>query len=268
MDRHPGAIPDAGQPVDTGAMGTWARRWWRDARYLLVGAGLGAAGYGLLVLTVLTAGLSLLGVGLPLLIRTVGATRGLADRQRRRVAEPVASPYPPMPPTTAGKVATIARTPATWRDLGWLALPTQLVLALVEVALCLGALQGLLVPLLWLVLPGGGVDYNGIKVDSRGTSLIGRFNGLLLAVFAAVSPPALVRRGPGHRLAAGPDHLPPSDDDHRHVLAVLTHLGPNATAKPMPHRPPTAPRAGLDEPAGLPARGRMTAGLRRMTTGA
>ena len=136
------ARTSAMDPRSPGARRSWAG----DMGDLLVGGVIGGAGYGLLALVVVAAALSLLGgLGLPLLVRAVELTQALADVQRRRIGEPV-GPYPPLPSALLPKVRTIRRTPATWRDLVWLALPVQVLFALLVTGLFIGGLS-------WLVLP-------------------------------------------------------------------------------------------------------------------
>lgn len=57
------------------------RRAWRELERLAVAAGLACLGIVCFLATLLTAGLSLIGVGLPLLDRTLAGTRELLDRQ-------------------------------------------------------------------------------------------------------------------------------------------------------------------------------------------
>ncbi|MER7474529.1 sensor domain-containing protein, partial [Micromonospora sp. NPDC000018] len=64
---------------------SWGRRAWRELCHLAVGLGTASVGIVLAVATVAAAGLSLVGVGLPLLDRVIPGTRALLDRQRRRV---------------------------------------------------------------------------------------------------------------------------------------------------------------------------------------
>ncbi|OLB74485.1 MAG: hypothetical protein AUI14_23390 [Actinobacteria bacterium 13_2_20CM_2_71_6] len=169
------------------------RRWCNDVRYLLIGGALGAAGYGLLVLTLAAMALSLVGgLGLPAFVRTVELTRTLTDIQRRRIDKPVGSPYPPMPSTLTGKVRTILRTPATWRDLVWLVLPAQITLALLSVGLFLSGLEGILMPLLWAVLPVDHVEYDGIPIPDVRTALLVVPVGILVAVLAYRAPRAFI----------------------------------------------------------------------------
>ncbi|WP_229399836.1 hypothetical protein [Micromonospora okii] len=70
------------------------RRAWRELSQSAVAAGLAWMGLVSFLANLVTAGLSLLGVGLPLLDRTLSGTRMLLDHQRSRVpGPPVRSPY-------------------------------------------------------------------------------------------------------------------------------------------------------------------------------
>ena len=175
-------------------MSGWARQWLRDMGHLLVSGAMGLAGYGLLALTVAAAALSLVGgLGLPALVRVVELTRRLTDAQRRRLDPTVGSPYPPIPPTLLGKVRTILRTSATWRDLLWITLPIQLSLALIAVSLVSEGLEGTLMPLVRAVLPAEEIEYNSIAIpDLRAAFLIVPI-GIVLILLAIPAPRLLVR---------------------------------------------------------------------------
>jgi signal transduction histidine kinase len=173
-------------------MGGAARRWYGDVRHLAIGGLIGLACPVLWTLTLAAAALSLVGVGLPALVWAVQLTRRLADVQRRRFREQVPSPYPPMPSTLRGKLRTIVRTSATWRDLVWLALPAQLGFALIVLALCSEGLEALVMPLLWLGLPPEEMSFNGIAVPDLRTALMFVPVGVGLLLLALPTPRALV----------------------------------------------------------------------------
>lgn len=166
------------------------RQWVRDVRHLLAGLLLDVAGLGVLVLVVVTTVLAVLPPVRRGLVHAVGLQRRLADHQRRRVRTPVPSPYLPLRGAT--DVRTLARDPATWRDVVWLVLPTQAWLALLTVLLTLTALQGLLLPAVHLVAPDSGIVYNGVPVTSLGASLLGVPIGVGVGVLAALAPQAFL----------------------------------------------------------------------------
>ncbi|MER5338040.1 sensor domain-containing protein [Micromonospora sp. NPDC002717] len=171
------------------------RRAWRDLHQLAVGAGLAGAGIGLALATLLTAGLSLLGVGLPLLDRTLAGTRTLLDRQRRRVpGPPVRSPYRPVTGGLAARLRTAAGDPATYRDLAFLfahfcLAPVAVVLA---VGLWLGVAQGLALPLIHTVAPGAIDNFLGLPIDSLRNAALAVVLALLVGVGAYWLPRGLL----------------------------------------------------------------------------
>ncbi|MFG3419629.1 sensor histidine kinase [Micromonospora sp. NPDC047730] len=171
------------------------RRAWREIHQLAVAAGLAGAGIGFALATLLTAGLSLLGVGLPLLDRTLAGTRTLLDRQRRRVpGPPVRSPYRPVTGGLAARLRTAAGDPATYRDLAFLFAhfayaPAAACLA---AGLWLGAAQGLVMPLIHAVWPGAVDNYLGIPVDSPRNAGLAVVAGLLVGVGAYWLPRGLL----------------------------------------------------------------------------
>jgi len=177
-----------------------AVRWRDDVHHLLVSLGMAVAGYGVLVLVVASAGVSLLGgVGLPLSAPATGLARQLTDRQRARSGLEPSWPWPDGSAASAtaaepfgGVRATVSR-PVTSRELLWLASPLQAALALFEIDLCLTAAVGVLMPLLHLLTPRLAVDYLGVVVVDIPTSLTTVANGLLVGAGALVAPRWLLR---------------------------------------------------------------------------
>ncbi|MFI7647322.1 sensor histidine kinase [Micromonospora sp. NPDC049460] len=171
------------------------RRAWREIHQLAVAAGLAGAGIGFALATLLTAGLSLLGVGLPLLDRTLAGTRTLLDRQRRRVpGPPVRSPYRPVTGGLAARLRTAAGDPATYRDLAFLfahfcLAPVAVVLA---VGLWLGVAQGLALPLIHTVAPGAIDNFLGLPIDSLRNAALAVVPALLIGVGAYWLPRGLL----------------------------------------------------------------------------
>ncbi|SCL55451.1 Signal transduction histidine kinase [Micromonospora citrea] len=171
------------------------RRAWRELGRLAVAAGLACLGLGCFLATLLTAGLSLLGVGLPLLDRTLAGTRELLDRQRHRLpGPPVRSPYRPVAGPLVARLRTAAGDPATYRDLAFLFAhfcfaPVALALA---VGLWLGAAQGLALPLIHTVAPGAVDNYLGVPIDSPGNAALAMVPALLVGVGAYWLPRGLL----------------------------------------------------------------------------
>jgi signal transduction histidine kinase len=119
-----------------------------DLAQLFTGGGMGLAGLLLLcaALACLPAGV-VAGLGLFLFVGVVLLVRRLADRQRRRagalLGTSVPRPYRPLDdPGATGRLRTVIRDPATWRDLAWL--PCQFVAGTASTAVGVG---------LWLAVP-------------------------------------------------------------------------------------------------------------------
>ncbi|MEV4488955.1 sensor domain-containing protein [Micromonospora coxensis] len=171
------------------------RRAWRELERLAVAAGLACLGMVCFLATLLAAGLGLLGVGLPLLDRTLAGTRELLDRQRHRLpGPPVRSPYRPVAGPLATRLRTAAGDPATYRDLAYLFVhfcfaPAALALA---VGLWLGAAQGVAVPLIHTVAPGAVDNYLGVPIDSPRNAALAVVPALLVGVGAYWLPRGLL----------------------------------------------------------------------------
>ena len=143
----------------------------RDLRHMLVSTGLGFAALGLLMVTAFALVLCLLPpVGGPALSNTAGLARRLADRQRRRVEPAIPSPYTAPP----GRVRELLPDSTFWRDTAWLlvfglcAFPAMLVWGL-----WVTGLQGLVMPLLYRLLPAGvELNYQVLPITSSTRSYI------------------------------------------------------------------------------------------------
>jgi len=141
----------------------WIRRGLLDSeRGLLLALLAPAANLGLLVLSVVSMALTVVGVGLFAFPATTAAVRRLAGLHRRLAGEwagmPVGMPYRPRNAAGMGPWQRYRWTltdPATWRDLLWLVLeiPVALVLGLIPAGIILYGLEGLiLLPVLgWLL---------------------------------------------------------------------------------------------------------------------
>ncbi|MET7668524.1 sensor histidine kinase [Micromonospora luteifusca] len=127
---------------------------------LLGGTAIGLAAPFLLFLTLVSVPSSLAaGLGILLFVGVVWLTRRLADLQRHRaatvLAEPVPSPYLPLPKGVLARARTLIGEPATWRDLAWILcqFPLGLLSVTVAIGLWLGAAECLFAPLLRALLP-------------------------------------------------------------------------------------------------------------------
>ncbi|MDG4786788.1 sensor histidine kinase [Micromonospora sp. WMMD1102] len=157
------------------------RRLGRAGQALLLAVLSVTANIVLLVLSVLSLGFTVLGVGVFAFPVVTAAVRGVADLNRRFAGRwtgrEVASPYRPKPArmTIWRRYRWTVTDPATWRDLLWLLLsvPVGLVLGLLPACLLAYGLEGLLgVPvLLWAldVWYGYGLLW---PVDSFGKALL------------------------------------------------------------------------------------------------
>lgn len=188
-------MPPARDDVTGGRLGR--------VRHLLVSTGISLAGYGVLTLVVLGASAALLG-GVPLFVKAVELNRRLADIQRARVGVEPGSPYPPMPERTLDRLVTILRTPATVRDLLWIALPGQLVVSATGALLWLSGVQGMVTPALWAtgLLPEA--YYLVIPITGPGTALLSLLLGAVVFLLGLRAPgPAIdLERRYCHRLLA------------------------------------------------------------------
>jgi signal transduction histidine kinase len=109
---------------------------WRNAIYLLVSMAFGLFWFVFLTVAItLSLGLTLIWVGVPLLALVMLIWRGgaMLDRQLMRAAFglKIPSPYRPLPPgrNPVRKWGALAADPATWKDLGYLALLFPITLA-------------------------------------------------------------------------------------------------------------------------------------------
>ncbi len=139
-------------------------RTWTELAYLLTGLPAGIVTFPVVVTGVAT-GVALLItlVGIPVLVATVYADRGLAWVERRRAAlvlgRPIADPVPRAPerPGALAWLKALAVDPQTWRDAAWMLLlfVAGLVGFVIAVVVWGVALWGVTFPLYWWVLPHG-----------------------------------------------------------------------------------------------------------------
>ena len=127
----------------------------RELRWLAVGAAIGLPAPALLAVVAVSGPACLVaGVGVVLFAGAVWVCRRLAGAQRRRVGA-LPSPYRPLSGSGWARLRTLARDPATWRDLLWL--PCQFVAGIgglvLAVGLWLAAIQCATAPALRALLP-------------------------------------------------------------------------------------------------------------------
>lgn len=117
---------------------------------------LAAACLVLFVLTVTSAALITVWIGVPMLIATMLAVRPMADLHRRRIGSidgrpPIESPYLTVPKgNLLVRTRALFQDPARWRDAGWLLANGSAGLALAIV----GIVEGVLDLLFWWLPPG------------------------------------------------------------------------------------------------------------------
>ncbi|WP_121008242.1 sensor histidine kinase [Saccharothrix australiensis] len=170
---------------------------WAAVRYLVVGAGTALLSFLALACLLIVAVLCLVGVGLPALPEALHLVRRLVDVERRRAGALLGTPIPEAYRLLDGplshRVGTALADPATRRDAAWLVLhgTVGLVLGGLAFGLAPSAVNHLLMPLYWWLVPGGVETSFGVVVDSwPSTSVaiaIGVGYGLLTLQLPAVA---------------------------------------------------------------------------------
>ncbi|GGS30239.1 sensor histidine kinase [Actinokineospora fastidiosa] len=167
---------------------------WTAARYLLVGAGTAAAAVFALIAVVFVGVLSLVGVGLPAVPEALRLVRRVAGVERRRagalLGEPIPEAYRVLDGPLPRQLATAATDPATRRDIAWLALhfPAGLLLAALAVGLPTAAVNQVLIPAYWWLVPGGVGTSFGLVVDAWWKTPIAVVFGVVLGVLTLRLP--------------------------------------------------------------------------------
>ncbi|WP_431958295.1 sensor histidine kinase [Nocardia lijiangensis] len=162
--------------------------------YLMIGGVTGLlALFGAMGLFVVAV-LSLIGVGIPALPEAARLLRPLAAFERRRAAARLGTPieqvYRPLTGDLRERLATLVADPANKRDLGWLAVHalTGFPLAGLAVVLPVSAVNQVLIPVYWRLLPEGAINSYGFVVDS--------WPRAVLSLLIAIPVGALVLRFP------------------------------------------------------------------------
>jgi signal transduction histidine kinase len=166
---------------------------WRGNVYLVVSFFVGLATFTFLVTAIsLGVGLLVVWIGVPILLGTLWATRGLAALERRRagwlLAEPIPSAYlPPHRPGILGRLHAALSDGATWKDLLWL-LVVLPVLGLAGFTLAVsvwGAAVGtVLMPAWYWSIPDPGIDWGLFTIDTLGEAFAVVPVGLVLIAVA------------------------------------------------------------------------------------
>ncbi|MFD2768078.1 sensor histidine kinase [Micromonospora eburnea] len=147
------------------------RRAAQATAYLLRGGVTAVAAAGALLALAVAGALCLALIGVPLLAGTLRVVRSLAAVERRRAGRllggVVPQRYAEFSGSSFAQLRTLARDPATWRDLLWLVLHalagTSLALCCLAVWLC--AITAPVVALVWWVPDGAPIDFF-VKIDS------------------------------------------------------------------------------------------------------
>jgi signal transduction histidine kinase len=164
----PGVVTAAAEPVGDNEI---MRRAGQATAYLLGGGATAVAAAGAALALVVAGLLSLVLVGVPLLPVVVRGIRSLAAVERRRAGRLLGGVVPQRYAQPSGssfaQLRTLARDPATWRDLVWLVLHAVAgtALAICSLALWLSLIAAPLVMLVWWVPDGAPVDFF-VSIDS------------------------------------------------------------------------------------------------------
>jgi signal transduction histidine kinase len=169
------------------------RQTWQAIVYVLAGARSGPAAFVALGALVLTAALSVVAIGVPLLRPALEAVRATAGTERRRAGRLLGCTIPdPSRPSSGGWWST-TWDPSTRREITWTALhaATGLPLATGVVLTGVIAIGGLLTPIVWWVLPPGETMTFMVPVTSWARALTAPplFAAVALAVLYWGVPP-------------------------------------------------------------------------------
>ena len=148
---------------------------WRELAYLLLGGPIAVAAFVVFV-TGLTTGLSLAItlVGLPILLATAYADRGLAWLERRRAALVLGERIPeayrrPSRPGILSRAKSVAVDPQTWKDAGWMVALSVVGFSswVVTIVFWSIPLWALTLPFYWWALPRDAIDlWDGKHLDA------------------------------------------------------------------------------------------------------
>jgi hypothetical protein len=170
----------------------------RDFTYLVLGLPLGIATFTIAVTGLsLAAGLLVTLAGIPVLVATLLAVRGLAALERRRAEWLLGTPMPGRERTLSGspweRTKAIASDPASWRDTLYslVLLPVGIAGFTVAVTLWSVALGSLTSPAWYWALPSGDETIPLLDSTSVGYSVLRVLIGLALLPTTAVACRAL-----------------------------------------------------------------------------
>ncbi|MFI9008152.1 sensor histidine kinase [Actinosynnema sp. NPDC053489] len=145
---------------------------WTAARYLLVGFVTAFLAVFALAALALVGALSLVGVGVPAVPEALRLVRRLVAFERRRagafLGEPIPEAYRLLDGPLSRQAVTAVTDPATRRDVAWLAVhaPVGMLLGACAVGLPTSAVNHVLIPVYWWLVPGGAETSFGVVVDS------------------------------------------------------------------------------------------------------
>jgi signal transduction histidine kinase len=197
MSEYVSAVPSATVPIDG------KTRFWRGYGYLLGGLPLSIVAF-VIAVAGFSAGVGTLVVwlGLPILVGTLAACRGLAGVERRGAEWATGKPLPPhhyREPrgTGIGRLFSRLADPQSWRDLlhAVVAFPVRIVLFIIAVTWTVAGVAALLAVTWQWALPdndeGGGLFWLITGIQGRLGEIV--LNTVLGAIMVATSP--LVIRG-------------------------------------------------------------------------
>ncbi|GAA3862427.1 sensor histidine kinase [Saccharothrix violaceirubra] len=163
---------------------------WTAVRYLLVGAVTSFLAVFALVALAVVGAFCLIGVGLPAVPEVLRLVRRLVAYERRRAGAFLGGTIPEAYRTPAGplsrQVVTAVTDPATRRDVAWLAAHAAVGMLLggCAIGLPISAVNHVLIPVYWWLVPGGVVTSFGMVVDSWSTA---PFALVVAVVYGALS---------------------------------------------------------------------------------
>lgn len=176
--------------------------------YLAVGAATSLLSLFAVIGLGVVAAMSLIGVGIPAIPEAIRMLRPLFGFERRRAAArlgtPVEAVYRPLTGNLNQQLTTVFADPANRRDIGWLVLhaATGLVSAILAFALPVSAINQLLIPLYWQLLPG--TANFGFVVDSWTTALLSVLIAVPVGALALQIPVFAGWQARAARLLLGP----------------------------------------------------------------
>jgi signal transduction histidine kinase len=184
--------------VEQWRFGAWVARAFADVRQALPFLAVGLL-TGFVSLLLVPVAVLLLLIGWPAVPAATRWLRRWAGLERRRLGgftgRPVMQRYPPLDGPLADQLKAVLTDLSARRDLAWLAVHglTGTMLGLIAIGLPLGAINAMLVPLYWWVLPADRPVTSPFPVTSWGRALAMPLIALGYAALTLVLVPRLAR---------------------------------------------------------------------------